>query len=187
MSTVKFNWEGIDQQLAEFKFAVAGAVRPAAQAGAQVYYDEVKTRAGAIKASGTLAASIYQKYSSEMSTEGVRATYYISWNKGKVKGTQTKAAFHGQLIEYGWLQRYASYLDTDGQWHTAIRPEKQDTPKPKRNASQAVKDAYYVLRKGGPIQHAPRSFLRSSYEAKKDEALQTAMRVFYDRLLSASV
>lgn len=184
MLSVKFDTAGLTTQIDKLREVVQGAVRPAAQAGAQVYYDEMKLRAGAIKNSGTLAASIFQKYVKENSLDGYNATYHISWNKGKGKATPT--AFHGQLIEYGWIQRYASYLDKQGNWHTAVRPDKQGSPKPKGRASQAAKDAYYVLRKA-PIQHAPRSFLRATYDAKNAEALAAAEQEMQDRILKAFI
>lgn len=77
--------------------------RPAAQAGAQVLYDEVKLRApvskrarktkgGRIIQPGALKASIYQVFSQDNSGDG-RTTYHISWNARK--------APHGHLVEFG--------------------------------------------------------------------------------------
>jgi hypothetical protein len=60
----------------------------------------------------------------------------VSWNHRK--------APHGHLVEFGHVQRYASYVGKDGNWYTAVRPEMRGKPKPKRGASQAAKDAYYV-------------------------------------------
>jgi len=77
---------------------IEDAARPAAQAGAQVLYDEVRSNAGRIKRkTGKLAASIYQVYSQSNSGQG-HATYHISWN--------AKKAPHGHLVEFGHLQRY---------------------------------------------------------------------------------
>lgn len=78
-------------------------VRPAAQAGAQVLYDEVllrvpvstrvrTTKSGRIIAPGALKASIYQVFSEDNSGHG-RATYHVSWNARK--------APHGHLVENG--------------------------------------------------------------------------------------
>jgi hypothetical protein len=185
MLRLDFDTSGLTSQVDKLRQTIADSVRPAAQAAAQVYYDEMRLRAGAIKDSGILSQSIFQKYVKERSLDGYSARYHISWNKGK--GRATPVAFHGQLLEYGWLQRYASYLDKKGQWWTAVRPEMRGKPRPKRNASQAVKDAYYVLRKGGPIQHAPRSFLRATYEAKNTEAVKAAEKELQERILKAFI
>lgn len=69
--------------------ATHAAVRPAAQAGAQVYYDEVERRVPVD--SGELKNALYQAYADESTPQ--RAVYRISWNK--------KKAFHGHFIENG--------------------------------------------------------------------------------------
>lgn len=77
---------------------VEAAARPAAQAGAEVLYQEVRRNVQRIKRkTGNLASSIYQAYSADNSGPG-RATYHISWNARK--------APHGHLVEFGHLQRY---------------------------------------------------------------------------------
>jgi HK97 gp10 family phage protein len=68
----------------------AAEVRPAAQAGAQVLYEEVLARVPV--RSGLLKSSIYQVFSKDNSSEA-RATYHISWNARK--------APHGHLVEKG--------------------------------------------------------------------------------------
>lgn len=79
------------------------AARPAAQAAAQVLYDEVKRNVGRLKKhTGNLAGSIYQAYSKDNSGNG-RATYHVSWNARK--------APHGHLVEFGHLQRYEVSFD----------------------------------------------------------------------------
>ena len=94
------------------------AVRPAAQAGAQVFYNEVKLNVSKIgKVTGNLDASIYQVFSEDNSSK-TRATYHISWN--------TKKAPHGHLVEFGHIQTRKVYLK-DGQWYTS--PEKLPQPK----------------------------------------------------------
>jgi len=128
------------------------AARPAAQAAAQVLYDAVKENVAAIgKKTGNLDRSIYQAYSESNSRPGV-ATYHVSWNH--------KKAPHGHLLEYGYIQRYETRVGKDGRWYTLVRPEKKGTPKPARRASQAEKDAYYVLRQGGPVQWLGKAFIR---------------------------
>lgn len=90
----------------------ANAVRPAAQAGAQVLYDETLTRVPvSLKGhwfhgssfkktgqkyyfdSGSLKGAIYQAYSKDNSAEGKRATYHVSWN--------AKKAPYGHMVEFG--------------------------------------------------------------------------------------
>jgi HK97 gp10 family phage protein len=77
--------------------------RPAAQAGIQVLYDEVKVRApvskqarvskkGKVIKPGALRDSIYQVYSKDNSGEA-KATFHCSWN--------AKKAPHGHLVEFG--------------------------------------------------------------------------------------
>lgn len=89
----------IDEQAA----AVESAIRPAAQAGAQVLYDAVMRNVASIgRVTGNLQRSIYQAYSADNSSDFV-STYHISWNKRK--------APHGHLVEYGHLQRYEITYD----------------------------------------------------------------------------
>lgn len=150
------------------------AARPAAQAAAQVIYDEAKRRVNAIgKKTGNLASSIYQAYSKNNSGPG-HATYHVSWN--------AKKAPHGHLVEYGHLQRYVVYLGKDGKWHTAIRNVNGPIKKPSRKASQAEKDAYYVPLKGGPRQVGARPFLRPAMD-KFPEAIEAARQVLIERML----
>ena len=150
--TISLDTGALNDIMDELGDAIEEAARPAAQAAAQVLYDEVNRNVASIgKVSGNLDASIYQAYSADNSGPG-SATYHVSWN--------AKKAPHGHLIEYGHIQRYASYIGKDGKWHTAVRPEMRGKPKPKRRASQAEKDAYYVLRPGGPVQVPARSFVR---------------------------
>lgn len=77
--------------------------RPAAQAGAQVFYEEVlmrvpvdtkprKLKSGSTSVPGALKRSIYQVFSKSNSRKGF-ATYHISWNHIK--------APHGHLVENG--------------------------------------------------------------------------------------
>lgn len=84
------------------------AIRPAAQAGIQVYYNEVKLRvpvgsdvhySGQTGSGrkftyrpGNLRNSIYQVYSDE-SVDGKKAVYLVSYNKSK--------AFYGRFVENG--------------------------------------------------------------------------------------
>jgi hypothetical protein len=153
------------------------AARPAAQAGAQVFYDQMKSNVRRLgKVSGNLDSAVYQAYSKRNSRKGV-AVYHVSWNARK--------APHGHLLENGFIQRYASYVGKDGKWYTAVRPAMRGKPAPNSRASQAVKDAYYVLRKGGPIQHPAKAFARNA--AQRGADVQVAVEdVFVDALIRRS-
>ncbi len=86
------------------------AVRPAAQAGAQVLYDQVKANVQALgRYTGNLDASIYQAYSADNSSDA-KKVYHVSWNARK--------APHGHLVERGYIKRYVSYVGKDGKWYT---------------------------------------------------------------------
>lgn len=143
------------------------AVRPAAQAGAQVFYDLVKANVAKVgRKTGNLAGSIYQVYSRDNSSKAV-AQYHVSWNQ--------KKAPHGHLVEFGHVQRYVVYIDKRGQWKTLVRPEMRGKPRPKRSAPLAVKDAYYVRLKGGPKLVGARSFMRSTDTPASRRAARNAM------------
>lgn len=142
--------------------AVSDSVRPAAQAGAQVFYDRAKQYVGAMgRVTGNLSSAIYQAYSESNSGQD-KATYHVSWNHIK--------APHGQLLEYGHWQRYQVILTSKG-WKTMTRPGKMGTPKPSRRASQEAKDAYYVPRAGGPVYIPGKHFMgRATQAAPEAEA-----------------
>ena len=93
----------VTAQMDKITHAAEDAIRPAAQAGAQVYYAEVKLRAkrgnevrhlkgGRTRPAGLLASAIYQVYSKDNS-DAQHATYHISWS--------AKKAPHGGLVENG--------------------------------------------------------------------------------------
>ena len=102
MLKIDFDFSSLEAKLDAITDAAEEAVRPAAQAGAQVYYDEVRARVpvsarahkwrGKLYQPGTLKAAIYQVYSTDNSDE-TKATYHISWNH--------KKAGHGYWIENG--------------------------------------------------------------------------------------
>jgi hypothetical protein len=164
MTMLSVDMASVTAMLAEMGDAAETAARPAAQAAAQVLYDEVKRNVAAIPAkTGKLGQSIYQVYSQANSAEG-RATYHISWNVRK--------APHGHLVEFGHIQRYATYVGSDGQFYTAVRRESRGKRKPGRRASQAVKDAYYVAL-AAPRQVPAKSFVRKA-EVKFPQAAQAA-------------
>lgn len=90
---------------------VEAAIRPAAQAAAQVLVDEVQRNVGRIgRKTGNLARSIYQVYS-KSNSDKERAVYHVSWNARK--------APHGHLVEFGHMQRYQVVVDKrTGKWIT---------------------------------------------------------------------
>lgn len=147
---------GIESLFADLGDAAEEAARPSAQAAAQVIYDTAKRNvAGLGRVTGSLEHSIYQAYSRDNSWAGVQ-TYHVSWN--------AKTAPHGGLVEYGHWQRYV-VVNTKRGPRNAIRSEKQGTPKPGRRASQAEKDAYFVLRPGGPVYVPGKAFMRRALGA----------------------
>lgn len=100
----RFNPSAIKARFDEYKVRAQKAIRPAAQAGAQVYYDEVRSRAPVGESvhhtkgkkqtfqPGNLRDSIYQAYADRKSDAG-KAVYRISYNK--------KKAFYGYFVEHG--------------------------------------------------------------------------------------
>ena len=149
------------------------AIRPAAQAGAQVLYEQIKANvAGLGRVTGNLAGSIYQYYSDENSQAGVRASYNASWNHIK--------APHGHLVEFGYLQRYRYRPDGMG---PMVRPGMDGQKKPGRRASQAEKNAYYVTLDAP--KHVPgKFFVQRAGDSAMDRAYKAAEEVLFDRILS---
>lgn len=164
------NLGGLDQMIAGLEQDVAAAVRPMAQAAAEVIYRAVLKNVQSIRqSSGNLRSSIYQAFSDSNSKAAAggyaNATYHVSWN--------AKKAPHGHLIEHGYLQRYEMGYENGKFFGPVVRPEKRGTPKPRRGASQAEKDAYYVPREGGPKQVAARPFIRPAL-SRADDAVKAA-------------
>lgn len=150
---IEVDTTGIDRMFDALLGEAEAAVRPAAQAGAQVLYDAVKSNVSQLKTvTGNLNRSIYQVYNKELSVDGKTAVYDISWNKTK--------APHGWLVEYGHLQRYEYYQNADGQVRPMVRPGMDGRKKPSKKASQVEKDKYYVLREGGSVQIPGKAFIR---------------------------
>ena len=159
---------GLDAMLRQLGDDAEAAARPAAQAMAQVLYEQVKLNVQALRrVTGNLDRAIYQAFSASNSSPG-RATYHVSWN--------AKKAPHGWLVENGHLQRYAYYQDDQGRVRPMVRPGMEDKPRPRRRASRAEKEAYYVTLPT-PKQVPARSFVRSAYAAKAQDALAAGERV----------
>lgn len=169
--TVELDTSGLIDYLDHLGEEAADAVRPAAQAGAQVLYDQVRINvAGLGRVTGNLANSIYQAYSQDQSTVGESATYHVSWNAAK--------APHGHLVEYGYLQRYRYRPDGMG---PMVRPGMDGMRKPGRRATREQKDAYYVTLPS-PVHVPGRAFLRGA-AAAYDRAYKAAENELLDRML----
>jgi HK97 gp10 family phage protein len=149
--SVRFNTNALKDMVDDLRDDVQQAERPAAQAGAQLLYEEVKRNVGALGSkTGNLQRSIYQAYSHDKSQNG-QEVYHISWNARK--------APHGQLVEYGYTQRYQVIKDRrTGKWITI---------KTKRLAS--------------PKQVPPQAFVRRA-QTKFPQALQAIEAEFAKRL-----
>ena len=104
MISIAFDFSKIAAKLDGITKAAEEGARPAAQAGAQVFYEEVKQRvpvsakAHSTKGKkqtftpGTLRKAIYQAFADKESGDG-KASYRISWNKSH--------AFYGRFVEFG--------------------------------------------------------------------------------------
>ena len=157
--TYKVKVEGdIGGLIRELRYGIANAVRPAAQAGAQVLYDSAKDNVARIATkTGRLSKSIYQRFMEKESIEHpdggyIKAVYEVSY--------RASDAPHALWLEYGFVMRYQSVQLKDGDYITLIRPEAVGKKRPGRRASQADKDAYYVKRKKGPLHVAAQPFMR---------------------------
>lgn len=155
---VEINRSEFDRKLDTLVNACDSAVRPAAQAGAQVFYDQIKRNVDKIGVvTGNLKSSIYQVYSKDNSKDGERSVYHVSWN--------TKKAPHGHLLEYGHMQKYqVVYNKKTGKWITLKN-------KPLAN----------------PKQVAARPFVRPAYESHGDRALTAMEDAFYEAIGRSTV
>lgn len=102
--TASLDLASINAQLDRLTATAHTAARKAAQAGAQVYHDEVRARVPVSAkphstknkkqtfTPGTLRRAVYQAFVEGESGPG-RATYRISWNKSH--------AFYGRFVEFG--------------------------------------------------------------------------------------
>lgn len=108
--SISMDVTGFDAAVDALEEDVLAAIRPAAQAGAEVLYSAVLrnvSRLGPV--TGNLERSIYQAYVDRESGPG-HAKYDISWNHRK--------APHGHLLENGFIQKYKAYVGSDGHWYT---------------------------------------------------------------------
>lgn len=171
--SIKANLSGLRATLDKLGDRADAAARPAAQAAAQVLYDDVKANVAKIKRkTGNLASSIYQAYSKDNSGPG-RATYHVSWNQKKAR--------HGRLVEFGHLQRYEYYQDEKGRIRPKVRPEMMGKKKPTSSGrNRAALDAYYVTLPV-PIHVPARPFIRPAM-AKFPQAMEAARAELLKRI-----
>lgn len=171
--TIGFKMGDLKAVISELGDRAEEAARPAAQAAAEVLYQEVKKNVASIgKKTGNLASSIYQVYSASNSEPG-RATYHVSWNARK--------APHGHLVEFGYLQRYEYYKDEQGKVRPKVRPEMMGKQRPGRGSrNRAALDAYYVTLPA-PKQVGAKSFVRRA-ESAAPRAIQAATDVLLQRI-----
>jgi len=139
MITVEFDFAKIAKKLDGITEASKKALRPAAQAGAEIFYLEAKMRvpvsdgshffygSGSKKSgvrylfkAGNLRDSIYQFYNKSQSTED-KAVYSISWNH--------KKAPYGYMVEYGTSNAPA---------HPFLRPSYDSAANRAREAVMAI-------------------------------------------------
>lgn len=102
MISLQFDFSKLTAKLDGITKAAEDGARPAAQAGAQVFHDEVRARVSVsavphksgkkIYSPGTLRKAIYQAFADKESGDG-KVKYRISWNK--------KHAFYGRFVEFG--------------------------------------------------------------------------------------
>lgn len=90
---IKFDPSAMLAAMDSVAAGIAAQTRPAAQAGAQELYNEVKRNVAKLgRKTGNLDASIYQVFSKDNSNDK-KSTYHVSWNH--------KKAPHGHLLENG--------------------------------------------------------------------------------------
>lgn len=95
--SASYDFSKVDASLDKITRAAEEATRPAAQAGIQVFYDEVRARCPVSDKAhghepGNLQRSVYQAHADDESGPG-RTVYRCSWNKAK--------AFYGTWVENG--------------------------------------------------------------------------------------
>lgn len=172
--TMVINSKSLDDLVDSLNGLADEAARPAAQAMAQVFYDEIKRNVSKIgRVTGNLERSVYQAFSASNSGP-TNATYHISWNH--------KKAPHGHLVEWGHVQRYKMFRDNQGRVRLMVRPGMDGIKKPRRNATQAEKDAYYV-KLDTPKQVAAQPFIRPALTQRViDMAVAAAQDTIIERI-----
>lgn len=155
----------IGDLLDDFADFLPDAFRSAAAAGARVFYDELLVRAP-VGPTGNLKKAIYRWYDKKASTDG-RQVYRA--------GVNVKKAPHWWLVEYGHFRRNKLIRVRPGADVSKYRNKKTGKP-----LAFVAKDGHtYIPRNKGAgtvnVWVPPTPYLRPSFEAKKNAALQ-AMR-----------
>lgn len=140
------------------------AVRPAAHAGALVFYQEMEKRIPV--RDGVLRKGLYRFFDEKLSSD-TRKTYLV--------GINARKAPHWHLIELGHWQYFRVVRTADGRYFTAVRPDAKGKRPPKKRASLQEKLAYYQPNPGGPKWVPAQPFIRPSYDAAVGRAI-TAMK-----------
>ena len=126
MISFNLNLDALTKEAEQIEQTAHQAARPAAQAGAQVLYNQVKANVAALgTVTGNLNSSIYQVFSADQSTDD-KKVYHVSWN--------AREAPHGHLVEFGYIKRHPSYVGSDGNWYTN---KKVNLPSPVQVPGQA--------------------------------------------------
>lgn len=124
--SIKVELQKFEREMDAYTARAEAAARPAAQAAAQVLYDQVKRNVAGIKRhTGNLDRGIYQAFSRDNSRTG-KATYHVSWNYLK--------APHGHLVEFGHLLRYE--ISYDPQTRRFITHKDRPLPEPRQVAAR---------------------------------------------------
>ncbi len=145
--SLRVNTSALFADLDKLGAAAVAASRPAAQAGAQVFYEAARANVGRSRKghwfygssfkisgkrywfeSGSLQRAIYQVHSKENSNDSGRNTYHVSWN--------WKKAPYGYMVEFGTVKARA---------HPFLRPAyNNNLPR----AEQAMIDTFNRHMKG---------------------------------------
>lgn len=149
---VSFDFSNVESVFGVVESAAQTAIRPAAQAAAQIFYDEMRLRVPksdkghwfhgtSFKKTGqkywiepgTLRDSIYQKYSEDNSGPN-RATYHIAWNH--------KKAPYGFMVERGTSRAAAKPFlrpTYDARYNDAFKAAQAKLVEEMRNAMGGIK------------------------------------------------
>lgn len=113
MFSIKFDFSRLEAKLDEIEQAIKEAVRPAAHAGAKVFYEAALSKVpvasephydsstGKLYPGGDLRRSLYRAFADKQSQlagagKGYdSATYRVSWNDGPARGKRNRKATHG--------------------------------------------------------------------------------------------
>ncbi len=156
---------GLDKLKGPLKESLA---RRMGAGGGRVIRDEARTRApvytgpeprnGGSWGRGVLQRATYVAYNKRASGP-TQSVYSISWN--------SKEAFWGKFVEFGWTQKYRIFYDAAGDYFWTDTTQPLETPK----------------------RHPARPFLRPAFDATYRLAIERAIevgRIEFPKLLSGS-